>query len=632
MMLNEYDVKKDKKVSMKRFDLSYIFGLYLLVFVSISMYAEYGHITFISPYFIQSQDREAKNDRPYRESSGDKGYDHHHRFAHNFHFNNYTIHDFRNHFVSRGCTESEILNQPCLYMFDEFVKYAQTYPGYKNKIREMYAELKKLTCWQKVYYAVKGSYCRKLQKRIQGLYVSLDAIKEELPIKGYYNVADIAENAFHPTISEHFAEYEKLESVHQSYMSNLAKAINARSIIYKNGLDGNSCLQKINKSYNIASNIKQLLSYTGYDINAFTQCYGNQLQQAIHQESLDILNHVDNLRANSILYDHQEALIDLTVSMVEYNHADMPDKAMQVADLCWTLLDYGQAIAEGAALGLYSAAHDILTNPIEATISIVAGKQVLAFQLCKVLYNVADIGATAITNFDAAQEKWNKYAEPLNNIIDAINKKEIAVRDAIKGGTAFVVGYKAQGKLLGGLGKLCNTIKHKSINFVKNNQLLNPQEYLITPEGLLFKATVQSKKAPVNSVGNLKSTVEKLAGTVWKNIKATDKMYPGTKIPKSFELAIGKQKFWVAPNATKHMLEYLQDTNGTHKKIITHNMPINCQALLSSMQLAVERAISSGVKYDTMIKIGCWEFRFGMPREEGLLPSIYHANFKPKNW
>jgi hypothetical protein len=234
------------------------------------------------------------------------------------------------------------------------------------------------------------------------------------------------------------------------------------------------------------------------------------------------------------------------------------------------------------------------------------------------------------------KKKWNKYTEPLNNIIDAINKKEITVRDAIKGGTAFVVGYKAQGKLLGGLNKFCNTIKHKSINFIKNNALLNPQKYLTTPEGLLFKVTAQSDKfqqsGQIKSISNLKSSFEKLTGTVWKNIKLTDKMYPGTKIPKSFELTVGKQKFWVAPNATKHMLEYLQDTNGTHKKIITHNMPVNCQALLSSMQAALGQAISNGIKYDSMIRVGCWEFRFGIPRGEGLLPSIYHANFKLKNW
>ena len=451
------------------------------------------------------------------------------------------------------------------------------------------------------------TYCRKLQKRIVYLYKQLNAVKTVSPSNIFYDtpILDSAGRA------EQCAEYRSLESIYDIYVPSLARAINARLNVHNDSVGSSICVKK---SYTINNNIEDVLSRYGHELVPFTYCFGNQLQQIMHQESLDILDRIYDLSHNSILYDHQEALVDFAAAMVDYNHAGLTDKAMTIGDLCWTLLDYGQAIAEGAALGVYSAAYDILTNPIQATVSIIAGKQILAFQLCKVLYNVADIGATAISDYDCAKEKWNKYAEPLNNVIDAINKKEITVRDAIKGGTAFVVGYKAQGKLLGGLGKFCRTIQQKSINFVKKSSLLNPQEYLTTPEGLLFKATAQSNKAPVNSVENLKNTVEKLAGTVWKNIKATDKMYPGTKIPKSFELAIGKQKFWVAPNATKHMLEYLQDTNGTHKKIITHNMPINCQALLSSMQVAVERAISSGVKYDTMIKIGCWEFRFGMPR------------------
>jgi hypothetical protein len=497
---------------MNRSYLSHFFELLLFLLVSVSIFAEH-HYGMVTIHFSQSDDRRVKERRSNCDFSHSKerdGYDTF--FTHKPHLNNYTAHDFRDHFSARGYTESEILNQRCLYMLDEFVQYAQTYSGYEDTIRSLYAELKKLSLVQKICYMAIGKYCKKLQKRIGKLYKSLDAIKKEPLIKGYYNAPDIIENAFHSTISERFAEYETLKSIYQSHTSSLAKAINARSVIYKNSLDDSFCLLKINKSYNLNSNIKQLLSRAGHDISAFARCHGNQLQQAIHQESLDILCHVDNLSFKSILYDHQEALIDMTSSIVEYNHADMPDKAMCVADLCWTLLDYGQAIAEGAALGIYSAAQDILTNPIEATISIVAGKQVLAFQLCKVLYNVAEIGATAITNFDAAQEKWNKYAEPLNNIIDAINKKEITVRDAIKGGTTFVVGYKAQGKLLGGLGKLCNSIKHKSINFVKNNPLLNPQEYLTTPEGLLFKATSKPNKiklsGKMNDGSHLKNIID----------------------------------------------------------------------------------------------------------------------------
>jgi len=196
--------------------------------------------------------------------------------------------------------------------------------------------------------------------------------------------------------------------------------------------------------------------------------------------------------------------------MADYNHAHYTDKAMHIADFCWTLLDYGQAIAEGAALGVYSAAHDILAHPIEATINIVAGKQILAYQLCKVLYNVADIGVTALINTDHAKDKWDKYTEPLNDIIDRINKKEITLRDAIKGGTALVVRYKAQGKLLGGLGKFCNTIKQKSINFIQNNPVFSPQEYFTTPEGLLFKATAQSSKFEHFKQGNAGSNLKNI--------------------------------------------------------------------------------------------------------------------------
>jgi hypothetical protein len=59
-------------------------------------------------------------------------------------------------------------------------------------------------------------------------------------------------------------------------------------------------------------------------------------------------------------------------------------------------------------------------------------------------------------------------------------------------------------------------------------------------------------------------------------------MYPGTKIPKSFEPTVGKQRFWICLRATKHMVEYIHGKVGSHKKIITHNVPINTQGFLTS--------------------------------------------------
>ena len=138
-------------------------------------------------------------------------------------------------------------------MFDEFVKYAQTYSGYKNKIRNLYAELKNLTVIQKICCVAKGTYCRKLQKRITTLYKSLGAVKEKPLVKGYYNAVDSAEQIFYSTISEHFAEYETLQSVYKCYTPNLVKAIDVRSIVYRNSLGNNLHLMPINKSYNLSS-------------------------------------------------------------------------------------------------------------------------------------------------------------------------------------------------------------------------------------------------------------------------------------------------------------------------------------------------------------------------------------------
>ena len=433
-------------------------------------------------------------------------------------FEKYTAQDFQHHFARSGYVERKILHQRCLYMHDAFVKYAQTYSGYKDTIQKLYAELKNLNVIQKAYCVAKGTYCRGLQDRIAYLYKQLNTIKA-IPQDNNFYKASVSDKPSSGTkvanfdltfFSEQFAEYKVLESIHDVYLPCLAKAINARSDIYRNSADRDFVLEGVSKSYNLNRNVKQLLSHYGHELTPFAHCSGNQLQQVIHQESLDILDRIDTLPHDSLLYDHQEALVNFAVAMADYNHAGLTDKAMTIGDLCWTLLDYGQAIAEGAALGVYSAARDILTNPIEATVCLVAGKQVLAYQLCKVLYNVADIGVTAIYNFEGAKEKWNKYAEPLNNIIDAINKKEIMVRDAIKGGTAFIVGYKAQGKLLSGVSKFCTTIKHKSISFVENNLLLNPQWYLTTPEGFLFKATAKSNKSMSGEKADSSSGLKKI--------------------------------------------------------------------------------------------------------------------------
>ena len=115
----------------------------------------------------------------------------------------------------------------------------------------------------------------------------------------------------------------------------------------------------------------------------------------------------------------------------------------------------------------------------------------------------------------------------------------------------------------------------------------------------------------------------KASETIWDNIKITQHMYDGTKIPKSFELTANGEKFWVHPNGTKHMLEYIT------RESMSHGMPINSQTLLSSFQNSVSDAVKQGVKYDEIMNVGNWELIFSKPRGNGLLPVIKHAVYRP---
>ncbi|MEC1179509.1 hypothetical protein P9B03_13505 [Metasolibacillus meyeri] len=112
-------------------------------------------------------------------------------------------------------------------------------------------------------------------------------------------------------------------------------------------------------------------------------------------------------------------------------------------------------------------------------------------------------------------------------------------------------------------------------------------------------------------------------GTVWGNIKITQPVYDGTKIPKSFELAVDGEKFWVHPNGTKHMVEYIT------RDATTHGMPINSQTLLTSFESSVKKAVNEGVKYEEIMNVGNWELIFSKPRGDGLLPVIKHAVYRP---
>ncbi|MFL6125309.1 LamG-like jellyroll fold domain-containing protein [Actinophytocola sp.] len=142
--------------------------------------------------------------------------------------------------------------------------------------------------------------------------------------------------------------------------------------------------------------------------------------------------------------------------------------------------------------------------------------------------------------------------------------------------------------------------------------------------GLAEVATVVAGSRGMNRLRNLEARAgASVSRTVWDDIKATQPNYPGSQLPKSFELSAGDARVWVHGNATEHIAEYL---SGMASRGATRTqIDLATQAQLSSLQAAVTEALSGGITYDTMITVGGWELKFGAPRGPGQLPVLFHA-------
>ncbi len=112
--------------------------------------------------------------------------------------------------------------------------------------------------------------------------------------------------------------------------------------------------------------------------------------------------------------------------------------------------------------------------------------------------------------------------------------------------------------------------------------------------------------------------------TVWRLIRATQEVWLGTQIPRSFVLTTQRRlKVWVHPNATEHLAERV--VNLTRRQSSPDLIRLTQQAQLTSLEAAVSAATKRGVKSDEIVRVGGWELKFGRPRKPGDLPTLFHA-------
>lgn len=124
---------------------------------------------------------------------------------------------------------------------------------------------------------------------------------------------------------------------------------------------------------------------------------------------------------------------------------------------------------------------------------------------------------------------------------------------------------------------------------------------------------------------NVVKNSELSTGTVFDSIKGTQPMYPGSVIPKSFEMSLPNgKKVWVHGNATEHMVEYAAS------KAVTHTpeaVRLASQQELRSFQSAVNTATKNKMPYGERITVDGWQLEIKPPRTATELPTIIHARY-----
>ncbi len=242
------------------------------------------------------------------------------------------------------------------------------------------------------------------------------------------------------------------------------------------------------QEYNIAPKICSFMLDHGLKAQDYRYCYGDRLAQALHQEHLNIIEQTAALDPSSVTYAYTDCILSMVDAARELNQAGEPLKAMNVSDVCWTIFECGTAICEGIVQGAVGAIIDIIDHPISTAATLAFAPQLLAYQISKVALDLADIGLTSLMDKDLGKQKWDDYIKPLNDCINIITSSEVALQDKLRLGASITTQLLVQRKVLNGLGKFYNITKARAVEFVKNNPMATPEQYLVTADGRMLRA------------------------------------------------------------------------------------------------------------------------------------------------
>jgi hypothetical protein len=248
---------------------------------------------------------------------------------------------------------------------------------------------------------------------------------------------------------------------------------------------------KCKKEYMLSAHNAQLLEQCKVDPVVFKTSFGNELQQLIHGEFLNILNAATTLYKSTTVRDAQQ----LSLHAIEfahvgalYNQEQHLKKAITVANCCWALLDCAFGIAEGAFQGLDRTVGALL-HPID---TLTTTAQALA-QVVEIAY-VA--GGMVIAPY-YFKERYGPVRDAVTATIGHLKEciASSTPRDVAREATALVTESLLTGKLAGACSNFFTTAKSSFGKVLKSLEKVTTKEQALAlaVEGVPIQMTVAQR-------------------------------------------------------------------------------------------------------------------------------------------
>lgn len=239
------------------------------------------------------------------------------------------------------------------------------------------------------------------------------------------------------------------------------------------------------QNYALTAETTRLFQELDLDDKAFTKCYGNQFQQALHKEFVDVANKAGLLHLQSAKEDIKGLAKEIAAFSdlgSNYLKAGFVLKATYTADFCWALLDCGIAITEGTIRGLKNTGEH-LVHPIETATKLGQAIFDAGYHLTQLLGTLVDDIYISFTNPAESATRLDQRIERTMALVQAIENKlkNMPPRDVAKKSAEIITEGWLEGKLLSIFGKFCSSSKKFYENITK---MTSAEKVAVTAEGL----------------------------------------------------------------------------------------------------------------------------------------------------